>query len=47
MLSSIVAFVGSSSKRTNLLKDIQEAEIAESLADGDLELEKVLTRFVV
>ncbi|CAM8941219.1 unnamed protein product [Rhodiola kirilowii] len=34
MLSSIVAFVGSSSKRTNLLKDIQEAEIAESLADA-------------
>ncbi|XP_050378456.1 uncharacterized protein LOC126795730 [Argentina anserina] len=37
MLSSIVGFVGSSSKRTNQLKDIQEAEIAESLADGNLE----------
>ncbi|CAM9001462.1 unnamed protein product [Rhodiola kirilowii] len=42
MLSSIVAFVGSSSKRTNLLKDIQEAEIAESLAIGDLETGKGL-----
>ncbi|CAM8941221.1 unnamed protein product [Rhodiola kirilowii] len=42
MLSSIVAFVGSSSKRTNLLKDIQEAEIAESLADAyNAKLQKV------
>ncbi|CAM8951655.1 unnamed protein product [Rhodiola kirilowii] len=44
MLSSIVAFVGSSSKRTNLLKVIQEAEIAESLADGDLETGKGLNQ---
>ena len=44
MLSSIVAFVGSSSKRTNLLKEIQEAEIAESLADGDLETGKGLNQ---
>ncbi|KAL9682463.1 hypothetical protein QQ045_014261 [Rhodiola kirilowii] len=44
MLSSIVAFVGSSSKRTNLLKDIQEAEIIESLADGDLETGKGLNQ---
>ncbi|KAL9685702.1 hypothetical protein QQ045_023153 [Rhodiola kirilowii] len=44
MLSSIVAFVGSSSKRTNLLKDIQEAEITESLADGDLETGKGLNQ---
>ncbi|CAM8911182.1 unnamed protein product [Rhodiola kirilowii] len=44
MLSSIVAFVSSLSKRTNLLKDIQEAEIAESLADGDLETGKGLNQ---
>ncbi|CAM8981015.1 unnamed protein product [Rhodiola kirilowii] len=47
MLSSIVAFVGSSSKRTNLLKDIQEVEIAESLADGDLETGKGLNQHVL
>ena len=34
MLSLIVKFIGSSSKRTNMLKNIQEAEIAENLADG-------------
>ncbi|KAL9686244.1 hypothetical protein QQ045_023700 [Rhodiola kirilowii] len=44
MLSSIVAFVDSSSKRTNLLKDIQAAEITESLADGDLETGKGLNQ---
>ncbi|XP_050369068.1 uncharacterized protein LOC126787190 [Argentina anserina] len=42
MLSSIVAFVGSSSKRTNQLKDIQETELVESLADIDLETGKGL-----
>ncbi|XP_017250865.2 uncharacterized protein LOC108221502 [Daucus carota subsp. sativus] len=45
MLSSIVNFVGSSSKRTNLLKrDIQEAEHLESLADGNLETGKGLNQ---
>ncbi|XP_074336809.1 uncharacterized protein LOC141673982 [Apium graveolens] len=44
MLSSIVTFVGSSSKRANLLKEIQEAEIAESSADGNLETGKVLNQ---
>ncbi|XP_074342837.1 uncharacterized protein LOC141680536 [Apium graveolens] len=44
MLSSIVNFVGSSSKLANLLKEIQEAEIAESLADGNLETGKGLNQ---
>lgn len=36
MLISILNFVRSLSKRTNMLKDIQEAKHLESLADGDL-----------
>lgn len=42
LLSSIITFVGSSSKRIYMLKDIQELEIAKHLAYKDLETRKSL-----
>lgn len=44
MLSFIVTFVGSSSKCTNMLKDIQKAKIAKNLVGGDFEIEKGLNQ---